>query len=159
VAGTVTAKTHTPKIQSPKNNIPQHQGDSICTSDSISRNKDSSIDVPLRYPRNTVTTVILSPPLLDEKGEEDIVKRSLCDKCGRELGKLREDNAWLCDACYAVSRLKADWTEDLTQEEIIELLVQLGLTPAEAKHFFEDRLAGTALLWYDKTGKTVWRRA
>ena len=58
-----------------------------------------------------------------------------------------------------VSKLRAEWTEDLTQEEIVECLVQLGLTPAEAKRFFEDRLAGIELFWYDKNGKTVWRWA
>lgn len=58
---------------------------------------------------------------------------------------------------HLISTLKAQWTQDLTQEEILERLTRLGLTPAKAKDLFDVRLAGVELLWYDRNGKTAWK--
>lgn len=55
-----------------------------------------------------------------------------------------------------VSKLKGEWKEDLTQEEIITQLTRLGLTEVEAKSLF-NQLAGNELFWYDKGDKTLWR--
>jgi hypothetical protein len=77
---------------------------------------------------------------LDSKGQ----RHELCSKCAHEMKRKK-----------IVSKLKAEWSEDLTQEEIIDRMVQLGLSQIEAKSLF-DQLAGSELFWHDKDGKTLW---
>jgi len=57
--------------------------------------------------------------------------------------------------CYVAYRLKVEWEEDLTREEIISRMRRLGFSEAESKQLFEE-LAGFELFWYDKDGKTLW---
>jgi len=81
---------------------------------------------------------------LDPKGQ----RHELCSKCAHEINKER-----------IIHKLEAEWSGDATEEEVIDRLVQAGLTPTEAKHFFDDQLAGNLLFWYDRDGRTLWRWA